>query len=761
MATASVMYQPAAGRAYVDLTSWAGNAAFTTTPVATDQVEGPDTLTLNADGTVSGADGNYTLRHVIASSGQAEGISYQITSPDVTAPVLTSPSATVLSITELEGSVTTDEDSGTLYMLASANASETASAIKTSGVSQAVSATGVQTLTASGLTGGQSYYLHFMHEDAAGNQSVVVTSAQVTTETSSATATVSYSPGATYTVATLEAGFDDYVFQQWPANEPAVGWQLVTVTAEGYFDAQGNYWFESGTEGVYDVWVIDLNGTVYYQTVDNTGLLTPLEGEITIGTVSVGRNSASIEFSYSAADAEGFEYRLDGGTWTNVVSPIALSGLIAETAYQVDLRAYNGTTQSVFKTVNFTTDAAVDTTPTAFSFTAQTNVARSITVTSNAITVQGVDAGVDVPISVAGDTGSQYSVSTDGGQAWGAWTATPTNVRLNYRVRVRHTTSSEYSSGGYDGVRETTLTIGGVSGTFTSTTLADTTPPVISLTGGNQSIVQGSTWVEPGYTATDNADGDITVTGVVVSGSVDTSTLGTYVLTYTATDASGNQANTTRTVEVVEATPDDQTAPVITLNGGNQTITVGDTWVEPGYTATDNVDGVLTGAVVVTGTINTAQAGTYTLTYSVTDAAGNTGTATRTVTVRPAIQYPLDVNAPTKRTFVANRFLKFTASEPLFFMQSGEILDYDFDLTDWLAEQGGDIAEGTHEITEIAEALDVLVSGNVPGTGRVKVWLEAGKVTDSQSSLVQLKVSTTGYRTGVFQFRVVIINRMQ
>ncbi|MBB20197.1 MAG: hypothetical protein CMP20_12160 [Rickettsiales bacterium] len=247
----------------------------------------------------------------------------------------------------------------------------------------------------------------------------------------------------------------------------------------------------------------------------------------------------------------------------------------------------------------------------------------------------------------------------------------------------------------------------------------------------------------------------------MVSGSVDTSTIGTYVLTYTATDASGNQASTTRTVEVVEATPDDQTAPVITLNGGNQTITVGDTWVEPGYTATDNVDGVLTGAVVVTGTINTAQAGTYTLTYSVTDAAGNTGTATRTVTVRPAIQYPLDVNAPAKRTFVANRLLKFTASEPLFFMQSGEILDYDFDLTDWLAEQGGDIAEGTHEITEIAEALDVLVSGNVPGTGRVKVWLEAGKVTDSQSSLVQLKVSTTGYRTGVFQFRVVIINRMQ
>lgn len=42
----------------------------------------------------------------------------------------------------------------------------------------------------------------------------------------------------------------------------------------------------------------------------------------------------------------------------------------------------------------------------------------------------------------------------------------------------------------------------------------------------------------------------------------------------------------------------------------------------------------------------------------------------------------------------------------------------------------------------------------------LKVWLQANDVKDSESSLVQLKVSTTGYRTGVFQFRVIIINRM-
>ncbi|MFP3338648.1 hypothetical protein R0J91_11735, partial [Micrococcus sp. SIMBA_131] len=102
MATASVTYEPAAGRAFVDLTSWAGDAGFATTPVASDQVEGPDTLTLNADGTVAGADGTYTLRHIIASSGQAEGISYQIGTPALT------PQGTITLGTPTVGQTTID-----------------------------------------------------------------------------------------------------------------------------------------------------------------------------------------------------------------------------------------------------------------------------------------------------------------------------------------------------------------------------------------------------------------------------------------------------------------------------------------------------------------------------------------------------------------------------------------------------------------------------------------------------------------------------
>lgn len=88
----------------------------------------------------------------------------------------------------------------------------------------------------------------------------------------------------------------------------------------------------------------------------------------------------------------------------------------------------------------------------------------------------------------------------------------------------------------------------------------------------------------------------------------------------------------------------DVTAPVITLLGSAALeLTEGDTYQEPGYTARDDRDGDVTGQVAVSGTVSTAYAGEYTLTYTVTDRAGNTGTAARSITVLPAPQPPEDV----------------------------------------------------------------------------------------------------------------------
>ena len=82
--------------------------------------------------------------------------------------------------------------------------------------------------------------------------------------------------------------------------------------------------------------------------------------------------------------------------------------------------------------------------------------------------------------------------------------------------------------------------------------------------------------------------------------------------------------------------PVDNTPPVITLLGDNPlNVTVGDTYVDPGFTATDDVDGDLTGSVMVGGdVVNTSVAGTYVVTYNVMDAANNPAVeVTRTVNV--------------------------------------------------------------------------------------------------------------------------------
>lgn len=77
---------------------------------------------------------------------------------------------------------------------------------------------------------------------------------------------------------------------------------------------------------------------------------------------------------------------------------------------------------------------------------------------------------------------------------------------------------------------------------------------------------------------------------------------------------------------------EDTTPPVITLNGDQYvTINLQQNWVDPGATAVDDEDGSVT--VTTSGDVDVNQTGDYTLTYTATDAAGNTATENRVVTV--------------------------------------------------------------------------------------------------------------------------------
>jgi len=91
----------------------------------------------------------------------------------------------------------------------------------------------------------------------------------------------------------------------------------------------------------------------------------------------------------------------------------------------------------------------------------------------------------------------------------------------------------------------------------------DGSAPVISINGDNPLEIEiNSTYQESGATALDNVYGDLT-SSIAISGSVDTTTLGEYTITYNVSDSAGNNATATRIVRVVE-----QPSPVSSSSGG-------------------------------------------------------------------------------------------------------------------------------------------------------------------------------------------------
>jgi len=165
------------------------------------------------------------------------------------------------------------------------------------------------------------------------------------------------------------------------------------------------------------------------------------------------------------------------------------------------------------------------------------------------------------------------------------------------------------------------------------------------------------TYTEPGATALDNCAGSVQV--VIGGDTVDTSTCGTYTVTYSATDSSGNSTQVTRTVIVQDTTP-----PVITLNGSStMVLECGvDGYTEQGAIALDNCAGSV--QVVIGGdTVDTLTCGTYTVTYTAADPSGNSAQVTRTVIVQDTTppQFTLSVT-PTVLWSPDHKMVRITPS---------------------------------------------------------------------------------------------------
>ena len=175
-------------------------------------------------------------------------------------------------------------------------------------------------------------------------------------------------------------------------------------------------------------------------------------------------------------------------------------------------------------------------------------------------------------------------------------------------------------------------------------TVVDNTAPLIS-------------GLTPIRTAVAGADGtaspDLT-DGIVVTDLVDPAPVlsclpagplafGETTITCTATDASGNPSFANYVFDVT-----DETGPIITLTGP-ATVTLEaniDTYVEPGATALDNVDGDVSSNIVITGNVDATTVGTYTRYYDVSDNQGiAAATLSRSVVVQDTIAPVINVPA--------------------------------------------------------------------------------------------------------------------
>ena len=156
--------------------------------------------------------------------------------------------------------------------------------------------------------------------------------------------------------------------------------------------------------------------------------------------------------------------------------------------------------------------------------------------------------------------------------------------------------------------------------------------PSITLNGSASITHEAATsYVDAGATAVDALGNDLTSSIVVSGADVNVTELGEHAVFYSVTDVGGNTISASRPVTV-----EDTTAPVLSLIGdNNHTHGINSAWEDPGYSATDSLEGNLTASVAISGDIDVNTTGVYTLIYSVSDSSGNEANLTRTVNVQP------------------------------------------------------------------------------------------------------------------------------
>ena len=172
----------------------------------------------------------------------------------------------------------------------------------------------------------------------------------------------------------------------------------------------------------------------------------------------------------AAVTVSGGEYAINSGGYTTAPGTINSGDTVQ---VRLTASATPATTSSATLTIGgvsgtfAVTTLPADSTPEAFAFTAQTDVALNTVTTSNAIVVSGINVGTAVNV-----VGGEYNING------GAFTPLSGTVNDGDQVSVRLT-----SAAGFEQLSTATVTIGDVSGDFNVTTrVADQTPDAFNFT---------------------------------------------------------------------------------------------------------------------------------------------------------------------------------------------------------------------------------------------------------------------------------------
>jgi hypothetical protein len=367
----------------------------------------------------------------------------------------------------------------------------------------------------------------------------------------------------------------------------------IAITSGEYAIGEGAFTSTAGTVNNDDVVKIQLTSASDFSTaavailtigtLDGTFTVTTLAQDITpeaftftdMNDRPLGAITESITATVTGINAPapisivGGEYAIGAGDYTSDAGTINEGDTV-----KVQVTAASTFSTPVVATLTigdlestFTaTTLAQDITPDAFAFTAQTDVALSDLLESTTITISGINDATAITVA-----NGEYAIGV------GAYTSEPGTVVNGDTVKVQQTSSAEFST-----ASSVVLTVGGVVGTYTVTTLAqDIAPEAFSF------VTQ--TDVPVGDNATSNT---VTIAGIN-DNAVVTITNGLYAIgdsgSYTA--AAGSVANGQTLTVQVTASDAFSTDTVATLTVGTETAT---------FTATTEAQDIIPGAFFFT-----------------------------------------------------------------------------------------------------------------------------------------------------------------